>query len=113
MKRKIKDFDSGKQVFPKLENVVKKTVLGIAGLAILAGLNSCGAAFEACKSYHCGTNYSCKADCETQSNGRLVCTPGCIYSPPSTSSSSNSGRDFGGASEGRDYGRGGSWSCPE
>jgi len=98
-----------------LENVVKKTMLGIAGLAMLAGLSSCGAAYQACKDYHCGSNYSCKADCETQSNGRLVCTPSCVYSPPSTtSSSSSSSNDRGwGASEGRDFDRGGSYVCPK
>ena len=97
-----------------LENVVRKTVIGIAGLAMLAGLNSCGAAFEACKGYHCGTNYSCKASCNTQSDGRLVCTPGCVYSPPSTNSSSNG---YGGhglsASEKADLSKGGSWKCPK
>ena len=84
----------------KLENVMKKTALSIAGLAMLAGLSSCGPALQACKDYRCGSYSRCKADCKTQSDRSIACTPKCVYFPfDDSGGSSTYGHETGSPSE--------------
>ena len=79
----------------KLENVMKKTALSIAGLAMLAGLSSCGPLYVKPYNTRCPEEYNYDKNCKRIS-GEYVCQPRCVYSPavkPNT-------RDFGGANEG-------------
>jgi len=80
----------------RLENIVKKAVVGVA---MVVGLGSCatyGGMFIPANSYgQCPPDYNYDKNCKTISN-ELVCQPRCVYSPATISSK----RDFGGANEG-------------